>query len=222
MLERCCCCLGSLTRNCANLIVGSLSDEMEDAKALKKEYYQTPSHMNVSLFLKGCTEKEVQVEWSVTKVLVVVSTPGAKERTIPIDLCASIIPAQSSYKVFPTKIELKMKKAIDSTWSTLERVKESASNSEDPSTIRSNCTSNKWDSIVRELQEEDEPMEGDAALQNFFQNIYAGADEDTRRAMNKSFMESNGTVLSTNWNEIGKGKVNPRISSDKEVKHLEQ
>jgi suppressor of G2 allele of SKP1 len=29
------------------------------------------------------------------------------------------------------------------------------------------------------------------------------ADEDTRRAMMKSFVESNGTVLSTNWKEVG-------------------
>ena len=28
-----------------------------------------------------------------------------------------------------------------------------------------------------------------------------------RKAMNKSFMESGGTVLSTNWSEIGKEKV---------------
>lgn len=28
-------------------------------------------------------------------------------------------------------------------------------------------------------------------------------DEDTRRAMMKSFVESNGTVLSTNWQEVG-------------------
>lgn len=222
MLERWWCRSDSLTRNCANLIVESSLDEMEEEKALKKEYYQTPSHMNVSLFVKGCTEEGVRVEWSVTKVQVVISTPGARERTIPIELCASIVPTQSSYKVFPTKIELKMKKAIESTWSTLERVKESGSCSGDHFTERPTFSTSKWDSIARELQEEEEPLEGDAALQNFFQNIYAGADEDTRRAMNKSFMESNGTVLSTNWNEIGKGKVNPHISSDKEVKHLEQ
>ena len=37
--------------------------------------------------------------------------------------------------------------------------------------------------------------------------IYGNADEDTRRAMNKSFQESNGTVLSTNWKEIGAKKT---------------
>jgi suppressor of G2 allele of SKP1 len=41
----------------------------------------------------------------------------------------------------------------------------------------------------------------------FFKKLYAGADEDTKRAMMKSYVESNGTVLSTNWSEVGKGKV---------------
>ena len=59
-----------------------------------------------------------------------------------------------------------------------------------------------------------------------FQKIYADASDDVKRAMNKSFQESGGTVshsrwlssgcfdvirsfqvLSTNWNEIGKEKT---------------
>ena len=48
-----------------------------------------------------------------------------------------------------------------------------------------------------------------------FQDLYAKADEDTRRAMNKSYQESNGTVLSTNWKEVGSKKVTPHDDKDK-------
>jgi hypothetical protein len=52
------------------------------------------------------------------------------------------------------------------------------------------------------------------AVDGFFKKLYAGADDDTRRAMMKSYVESNGTALSTNWSEVGKGKVEPVKSKD--------
>jgi hypothetical protein len=48
----------------------------------------------------------------------------------------------------------------------------------------------------------------------FFKKLYANADPDTRRAMVKSYVESQGTSLSTNWKEVGQGKVEARPPSD--------
>ena len=49
--------------------------------------------------------------------------------------------------------------------------------------------------------DEADPMNG------FFKKLYKDADPDTRRAMMKSYQESNGTALSTNWADVSKGPV---------------
>ncbi|KAF2754766.1 SGS-domain-containing protein [Pseudovirgaria hyperparasitica] len=80
-----------------------------------------------------------------------------------------------------------------------------------------------WDKVVKEATRK-EPKEGekgqnkeeydDLDLEDggddvnfFFKKLFADADPDTRKAMMKSYQESNGTALSTNWAEVSKGKV---------------
>ena len=61
-----------------------------------------------------------------------------------------------------------------------------------------------WDAIEKDVENEiaNETPVGDAAMNQLFQQIYANADDDTKRAMIKSYQTSGGTVLSTNWNEV--------------------
>lgn len=77
-----------------------------------------------------------------------------------------------------------------------------------------------WAAIEKELDkelEEDEEAEskvgGEASFQKLLQTIYAQADDDTRRAMMKSYQTSAGTVLSTNWNEVSKTDYENETSS---------
>ncbi|KAL3685979.1 hypothetical protein R1sor_004001 [Riccia sorocarpa] len=67
-----------------------------------------------------------------------------------------------------------------------------------------------WDRLEAEVKKEenDKKLEDDAALNTLFQDIYKNVNEDFRRAMrNHSSVESNDTVLSTNWKEVRSKEV---------------
>ncbi|WWD09673.1 hypothetical protein V865_007801 [Kwoniella europaea PYCC6329] len=83
-----------------------------------------------------------------------------------------------------------------------------------------------WDKVLEDELVEDQSDDkdpnsgGDTALQKFFSQIYGNADPDTRRAMIKSFTESGGTTLSTDWSNIGKERTPVRPPEGMEEKKL--
>lgn len=79
-------------------------------------------------------------------------------------------------------------------------------------------TTNILGSEKEKSTEEDPNVGGDAALNGFFQKIFGDADEDTKRAMMKSYSESGGTTLSTNWADVKKGPVEVKPPSGSEWK----
>jgi suppressor of G2 allele of SKP1 len=149
-----------------------------------------------------------------------VSFPTNEESTYDLSLdplFAAVDPAKSSYNVTASKIEVVLEKTIQRKWASLEATEPAASAARPEPTVDqagpketapSYPTSSKsgpknWDKLASDMEVD---KEGDE-MNNFFQTLYSGADPETRRAMMKSYQESNGTVLSTNWAEVGKGKV---------------
>jgi suppressor of G2 allele of SKP1 len=66
-------------------------------------------------------------------------------------------------------------------------------------------------------KEEEEPSDANG----FFNNLFKNSSDDVKRAMNKSMFESNGTVLSTDWNDIGSRKVETAPPDGVEAKKWE-
>jgi suppressor of G2 allele of SKP1 len=66
--------------------------------------------------------------------------------------------------------------------------------------------------------DQDPNVGGDSTLNSFFQKIFADADDDTKKAMMKSYQESGGTTLSTNWDEVRKSKVDVKPPAGSEWK----
>lgn len=68
-------------------------------------------------------------------------------------------------------------------------------------------TKKNWDAIVDEFEKEEDK---DPSMNELFKKIYESGSEEVRRAMNKSFQESAGTVLSTNWENVASKKIEPK------------
>uniref|UniRef100_A0A8C6E611 Protein SGT1 homolog n=1 Tax=Moschus moschiferus TaxID=68415 RepID=A0A8C6E611_MOSMO len=192
---------------------------------IKYDWYQTESQVIITLMIKNVQKNDVNVEFSEKELSALVKLPSGEDYSLKLRLLHPIIPEQSTFKVLSTKIEVKMKKPEAVRWEKLEgrgdvpNPKPSVADVKNLYPSSSHYTRN-WDKLVGEIKEEEknEKLEGDAALNKLFQQIYSDGSDEVKRAMNKSFMESGGTVLSTNWSDVGKRKVEINPPDDMEWK----
>lgn len=70
-----------------------------------------------------------------------------------------------------------------------------------------------WDNIG-----DDDDEENNADVDSFFKKLYQNSTPEQQRAMMKSYTESNGTALSTDWSSVGKGKVETQPPTGMEEK----
>ncbi|XP_063991421.1 protein SGT1 homolog isoform X2 [Diachasmimorpha longicaudata] len=184
---------------------------------IKHDWYQTESFVVITILAKN--SENIKINYTETMLSVSAKLPSGSEYSLELDLAHPIVPDQCSYKVVPSKIEVKLKKRDGLRWTALEgssvagvtaKPIPAAIMNDDPVKYpTSSKTPKDWNRVENEIkkEEEEEKPEGDAALNALFQKIYKGGSDEVRRAMNKSFLESGGTVLSTNWNEVGNTTV---------------
>ncbi|KAK8970211.1 hypothetical protein KSP40_PGU011755 [Platanthera guangdongensis] len=213
--------------------VGFHSQESVQSKPkFRHDYYNTPTEMVLTIFAKGIPPQNVHVEFGEQILSISVDIPGEDSFLFQPRLFGKIIPEKCKYVVFSTKIEIRLLKAQATLWPTLEYNKDKALprklivqsevKSQRPS-YPSSKNKVEWDKLEAEVkkEEKDEKLDGDAALNKLFRDIYQNADDDMRRAMCKSFVESSGTVLSTNWKDVGAKKVDGSPPEGMEMKKWE-
>ncbi|KAJ9476552.1 Protein SGT1 [Pseudozyma hubeiensis] len=185
------------------------------------DFYQTDTAVTISIFVKSVAEDSLQVDIGSQSLHVkAVSSDTGSEFILRIDpLFSQVDVTSSSYKVLPTKIDVILHKAQPGVrWVSLQAGSASVVSAATPTYAQSTAAprqKSKWDSFNTDTETDaaagssaDKPADGgEADINAFFQKLYADADEDTRRAMMKSYQESGGTTLSTDWSKVGKGRV---------------
>ncbi|KAL7006854.1 Cochaperone protein [Cystobasidiomycetes sp. EMM_F5] len=198
------------------------------APKIRHEWFQTDKDVTLSVFIKNVKPENLRVELQPRSVSLNIRHADDSEIVWDLDpLARSVDVEQSTWRVLTTKIELKLIKTVANVrWNDLEGDEESSSstshatttpNRTGPSYPTSARVKRDWDAIAAGIQkEEDSPAKddnkdpnagGDRELNKLFQKLYAGATDEQRMAMRKSYQESNGTSLSTSWDEVKKGPV---------------
>jgi len=220
------------------------SSEKKDAAPLmpsvskaKFDWYQTETYVIITVLIKNLKREDISVEYSPKSLSLTVNLGSGSDYSLELDLAHSVKPEECLTRVLTTKLELKLKKEEGIRWSSLETDNEShfvntlpqksiPSQEKDDIVHKYPSSSNKykdWDRLAKEVQEEEKKEEdsGDAALNKLFKQIYSDGSDEVKRAMNKSFQESGGTVLSTNWKDVKKDKVEVKPPDCMEYKKYE-
>lgn len=174
--------------------------------SLRSDWYQL-SKETVVLVLYGKDLKEKGLSINVESTQICIQNAD-KSLAFHSALSHPVVPESTTVKYTAPKVEITLYKADPSiNWTHLAPT---IAHSEPLPNINSQ---NKWSKALAKEDEEEKSSEG---VESFFRSIYAGSDEDSRKAMIKSFTESGGTCLSTNWNEVQKKKVEYVPSTAKE------
>ncbi|KAK4689485.1 suppressor of G2 allele of SKP1, partial [Tremellales sp. Uapishka_1] len=200
--------------------------DAEDIALPRHDFYQTPTQLILSIYLKSYQSLAADIAFDFEPTSLTITLPpfpgteDSRPKRIVIEpLFGEIRPEDSTWRVASTKFEIKLAKASPITWTTLLSLPGSSAA---PITIQSTLpsatvvtnarpkpTKKNWDKLLDdELAEKADTKDpnagGDAALSSLFSSIYANADPDTKKAMIKSYTESGGTTLSTDWSNIGR------------------
>lgn len=200
------------------------------------DWYQTSKTVVLSIFTTNLPRNKEFVKLRISPenrkdLEVSYELPGiGSEFQYSVTLAHEVEPHDIKLSVYTKKMEITLIKVASITWKTLEHTADSdkavsVAEREDQRSDRnartslSYPTSSKKNIDWSKVDLGDEEDENSGSADAFFQKLYADADPDMQRAMMKSYIESNGTALNTNWEDVSRKRVETSPPDGTELKH---
>ncbi|CAD2215137.1 suppressor of G2 allele of SKP1 [Angomonas deanei] len=198
----------------------------------RMEWFQSGDILSFTFYVKDRKDTDVVVNKTSTSFDITIQLgDDGREYHYSVDpLYAALSDQAPKVVVKPMKVELTLYKAVSYQWPALE-----APGGVAPAVTHStvaapppipheikypNSKGKDWSAI--KVEDEEEKPEGENALNELFKKIYGDGSAEQRRAMIKSYTESGGTVLSTNWDEVAKNKVDVQPPKGMEPKKVNE
>ncbi|CAO2647344.1 Nn.00g082660.m01.CDS01 [Neocucurbitaria sp. VM-36] len=209
------------------------------ANKIKIDWYQNNESVTINILAKGVPKDLATIEIEKDTLSIAFPITGStSDYSYLLDpLYAPIDPAQSKYRITPNKVEVTLRKeTLGSKWHNLEGDREVKTEDENKTSIPSHILTGKssqdsapvyptssksgaknWDKLALDEIDDKDEIDGDETS-HFFKKLYKDASADQQRAMMKSYQESGGTVLSTDWSNVGNKTVVPEPPEGMEAK----
>ncbi|KAH9822085.1 protein SGT1 homolog-like protein A [Teratosphaeria destructans] len=198
------------------------------ADKIRHEWYQNNDKLFFTLMAKGVPKEKAHIEVLERSLTISFPLVTGSDYNLTFDpLTEAVDPSTSTVTITPYKVEITLVKktpgikwkaledpnatsTVDAPTNTDDHMKNAVLTTETTTKAPAYPTSSKsgpkdWDALGGN-DDDDDDAGGDEA-NSFFKKLFKGASPDVQKAMMKSYTESNGTALSTNWDEVSKGRV---------------
>ncbi|KAG0673630.1 hypothetical protein C6P40_002862 [Pichia californica] len=191
---------------------------------LRTDWFDSGKIVEISIYIKKIIPETVESNIKFNLINFKFKDSNNFEYEYKIDkLFADIDELNSSFKVFGTKLQILLVKKELKTWTKLENIDNIDNNNnniieckipkdeESSGIVYPSITKKDWSKIKFDDIDDDDGNNEEESQDpdGFFKKLYENAGDDAKRAMMKSFIESNGTSLSTDWNDVGSREVKP-------------
>ncbi|KAK0407218.1 hypothetical protein QR680_019083 [Steinernema hermaphroditum] len=163
------------------------------------DWFQTDRAVSLTVLQRGLSQEDVNVDYDDSELKIT----ARGEEIFAARLAHPVEKTKFSLQVTPRKVELLMPKTMAGRWERLELDGERR-----PKGLK---TPRDWNRLEKEAIEEEKREEkeddGDTGMTKSLRALYQSCDPDVQRAIMKSYVESCGTVLNMNWEEVKNKKI---------------